>query len=120
MDFPYGTTVYRLRPKMVPDPYNPGSLVPGSWDDPDELEIPEAVVLQASTALTVSESREEAAESKSLHCPGSFDIRKGDRIRVGPEGGPTYTIDGIPPEEDTNPWTGWSPPREIPLTRYEG
>lgn len=120
MDFLYGTKVYRLRPKMVPDPYNPSSLVPGSWDDPDVLVIPGALVLQTSTALTVSESREEAAESKSLHCSDAFDIRKSDRVRVGPVGGPTYTVDGIPPMQDVNPWTGWSPPREIPLTRYEG
>ena len=34
--------------------------------------------------------------------------------------GAIYTIDGIPPAADTNPWTGWTPPREIPLTRYVG
>lgn len=120
MDFPFGTTVYRLRAKMIPDPYNPGALVPGSWDDPDELEIPGALILQTSTSLTASMSREEAAESKSLHCSDDFDVRKGDRIRVGKKGGPTYSIEGIPPGQDVNPWTGWSPPREIPLTRHEG
>lgn len=117
MNFPHGRTVYRLRPKSVDDPYNPGHPILGDWADPDELAIPQAFVAQTSTSLLGDATREQAIEAKSLFCDGDFDVAKGDRIRVG---GDLYTIDGIPPAADTNPFTGWTPPREIPLTRSVG
>lgn len=120
MEFPFGTTVYRLRAEAKVDPYDPDSTIPADWDHPDVLEIPNAFIAQSSTSMTKAESREQALEAKSLFCDGAFDIRKGDRIRNGPPGAPTYTIDGIPPAADTNPFTGWSPPKEIPLNRYVG
>lgn len=120
MNFPHGETVERLRPVMIPDPYNPDQIIPGDWSDPDIFPIERAFVAQTSTSLLVTATREQAAESKSLFCDRAADVRKGDRIRVGGETGPVYTIDGIPPAGDVNPFTGWAPPREIPLTRYEG
>lgn len=119
MEFPFGRTVYRLRPRMIEDPYS-GELVRGDWNDPEILPIPGAFVAQTSTAMLGEATREQALESKSLYCDGTFDIQKGDRIRDGEVGAPLYSIDGIPPAADTNPWTGWTPPREIPLTRGVG
>ncbi len=119
MEFPYGQTVVRLRAKGVVNEYS-RKIVAGDWTDPDELPIEGAFVAQTSTTLLRTETRDQAAESKSLFCDGGADVRKGDRIRVGGPGGPTYTIDGIPPAADSNPFTGWTPPREIPLTRYVG
>lgn len=119
MFFPFGTTVYRLRAGMVRDPYS-DEETRSDWDNPEEpLEIPGAFIAQTSTTLLATATREQAAESKSLFCEGTFDVQKGDRIREG-ETGPVYQIDGIPPAADSNPWTGWTPPREIPLTRYVG
>jgi hypothetical protein len=120
VSFPHGRTVERLRAKPVVSPYNPGKTVAANWDDPDVLPIPGAFVAQTSTSLLGDATREQAVESKSLFCDGTFDVRKGDRIRVGGEGGVTYTINGIPPDADPNPFTGWTPEREIPLTRYVG
>lgn len=120
MDFHFGTTVYRLRAGEVPDPYNPGEMIRGDWADPDVLPIPGAFVAQTSTAMLRTATRDQALEAKSLFCEGSVDVEQGDRIRAGETGAPVYTIDGIPPAADTNPWTGWTPPREIPLTRYVG
>lgn len=120
MFFPHGRTVYRLRGGMVPDPYDPSIEIPEDWDNPDVLEIPDALIAQTSTSLLGTATREQAVESKSLFCEGEYDVQKGDRIRDGGEGAPVYTIDGIPPAADANPWTGWTPPREIPLTRYVG
>lgn len=119
MSFPRGTTVYRLRAKLVGSAYS-GKQVRGDWTDPDELAIPGAFVAQTSTSMLGSATREQALESKSLYCEGSFDVQKGDRIRAGEAGAPIYSIDGIPPAADSNPWTGWTPPREIPLTRSLG
>ena len=117
MSFPHGRTVERLRAKRGAGPYNPRKSVAANWDDPEVLPIPGAFVAQTSTSRLGDAAREQAAESKSLFCAGDFDVRKGDRIRVGAD---VYTIDGIPPAADSNPWTGWTPPREIPLTRYVG
>ncbi len=118
MRFKHGRTVYRLRGSVIPDPYNPETQIPQGWDDPDVLPIPGAFIAQTSTSLLTTATREQAAESKSLFCDGEADVRKGDRIRDGLDGAPVYTIDGVPPAADTNPFTGWTPPREIPLTRY--
>ncbi len=118
MDFPHGETVYRLRAKLIRDPYS-SEEVGADWEDPDELEIPSAFIAQTSTSMLTTATREQALEAKSLFCDGAFDIAKGDRIREGADG-PTYTIEGIPPAADPNPFTGWTPPREVPLTRYVG
>lgn len=136
MEFPFGTTVYRLRAGTITDPYS-GDEIPGDWSTPGVLAIPAAFVAQTSTSMLNSATREQALESKSLFCEGSFDVQKGDRVFTGtfspplPDGattvpsgtvmtGDTYSIDGIPPAADTNPFTGWTPPREIPLTRAVG
>ncbi|KDA05862.1 hypothetical protein DC31_13895 [Microbacterium sp. CH12i] len=119
MDFPFGRTVFRLRAGTITDPYS-GDETPADWSTPATLEIPGAFVAQTSTSLLGNATREQAVESKSLFCEGSFDIQKGDRIRDGADGAPIYSIDGIPPAADTNPFTGWTPPREIPLTRAVG
>lgn len=119
MEFPFGTTLFRLRAELIEDPYS-DEMVPGDWSNPDELEIPGAFIAQTSTSMIGGVTREQALESKSLFCDGGLDIRKGDRIRNGPEGAEIYTIAGIPPEADVNPFTGWSPQREIPLVRGVG
>ena len=118
-DFPFGVTVYRLRAKPFLDPYS-NEEIDEDWSDPDVLPIPGAFVAHTSTSLLTTATREQAAESKSLFCDGAADVRKGDRIRTGETGAPVYDINGIPPAADTNPFTGWTPPREIPLTRYVG
>lgn len=120
MTFAHGRKVYRLRAVPKPDPYNPDEMIPGDWSNPDELPIDGAFIAQTSTSLLGTATREQAVESKSLFCSGEIDIRKGDRIRNGEPGAPIYSIDGIPPEADTNPFTGWTPEREIPLTRSLG
>jgi len=136
MDLPFGSQVYRLRADAIDDPY---SLTPvrGDWGTPGVLTIPEAFVAQSSTSMLGDATREQALEAKSLFCDGSFDVQKGDRVFTGvfdpplPDGilvvpadtalvGEIYTIEGIPPAADRNPFTGWSPPREIPLTRVVG
>lgn len=119
MEFPFGRTIYRLRAGLVEDE-DAGEQVRGDWANPEELKIEGAFIAQSSTSLLGDATREQALEAKSLFCEGSIDIQKGDRIRDGADGAPLYTIDGIPPTADTNPFTGWTPPREIPLTRSEG
>lgn len=104
----------------MPDPYNSDVQIPEDWENPDVLPIEGAFIAQTSTSLLGDATREQAVEAKSLFCDGDKDVQKGDRIRDGEEGGPIYTIDGIPPAADSNPFTGWTPEREIPLTRSVG
>lgn len=118
MNFPHGRTVYRLRAKDITDPYSQ-KTVAGDWSDPDVYPIRGAFIAQTSTSLLGNATRTQALESKSLYCDPDADVRKGDRIRDGEEGAPVYTVDGIP-AADTNPFTGWTPTREVPLTRGVG
>jgi hypothetical protein len=118
MLFPYGRTVIRLRAGTRNDTRS-GRAVRADWENPEALEIPGAFIAQTSTVLLGDATRQQAVEAKSLFCDGEYDIQKGDRIRDGADG-PIYTIDGIPPAADSNPFTGWTPPREIPLTRAVG
>lgn len=116
ISMPYGTAVYRLRAGTVTDPYS-GRPISEDWDNATALLIAQAFIASTSTSMLGDATREQALEAKSLFCDDSYDIAKGDRIRDG-ESGPIYTIDGIPPAGDVNPFTGWKAPREIPLTRY--
>lgn len=116
----FGQTVYRLRAGMIADPYS-GDEVPGDWGNTTEMPVLRAFIAQTSTSLLGNATREQAAESKSLFCEGKFDIQKGDRIRDGQnDDDPIYTINGIPPVPDVNPYTKRVARREIPLVRYVG
>lgn len=136
MRFPYGRTVWRLRGGPEWDEYSE-TYKPEDWEHPILLALPKSFIAQTSTALLATATRDQASESKSLFCDGALDVQKGDRIFDGtftpplpesataiPAGtvfvGATYQIDGIPPAADTNPFTRFTPPREIPLTRYVG
>lgn len=112
--FPHGVTVDRLRRKQKIDPYSQQATI-GDWSDPDVLTLHGAFVAQSSTARTNDATRTEILESKSLFCSPAADVTEYDRIRAG---GAVYTIDGIP-AADPNPWTGWQPVLEIPLTRVK-
>ncbi|APZ81757.1 hypothetical protein NCPPB3778_9 [Rathayibacter phage NCPPB3778] len=121
MFFPSGVSVYRVRPAQIVDPYS-GESSGIDWDNADWISIPDSFIAQSSTSLLATSTREQASESKSLFCDGAADVKKGDRIMVQDHNGQwiMYTIDGIPPEADRNPWTGWTPPREITLKRAVG
>ncbi|MDN3309564.1 hypothetical protein QWJ90_01330 [Microbacterium oryzae] len=115
MQFAHGTTVYRLRPRMIDDPYS-DEQTPGGWDEPDELPIDGAFIAQSSTSRVGTATRTQAIEAKSLYCDPAADVQPGDRIRAD---GEVFTVDGFP-AADTNPFTGWQPVMEVPLTRALG
>lgn len=118
MEFPFGETVVRERRGMVPDPYDPGALVPGSWGDPlDVLAIEGAFVASSSSTAPVDATRSQILTEKSLYCTDpAVDVQPGDRIRRGTE---VFYVNARP-AADTNPWTGWQPVVEIPLDESEG
>ena len=114
----HGQTVFRDRPKLVPDPYNPARQVPStSYDDADELELEEgAYVASSSSSTSRDATRTQRLTEKSLYCDPDEDVQAGDRIRVG---GFAYLVDARP-QADINPFTGWQPYQEIPLLLVEG
>jgi len=115
MEFPFGTTVKRLRAKPILDPYSQEQIAE-DWSDPDEVDLDGAYVGGSSTSRVLGESRTQALEARSLYCAPDADVRLGDKIQ---DGSKVYEVDGIP-DAETNPFTGWQPVREIPLRRGLG
>jgi len=111
-------TVTRQRRRTVPNPYNPDSPIPGSWDEPlDEQSLPGSWISSSSSIAPASATRSQIITAKSLFCSDpSVDVQAGDRI-IAP-GGPYYVH--VRPEADVHPFTGWQPPVEIPLELSEG
>lgn len=118
MEFPHGETVTRERRMPVIDPYDPTTSVPGSWDDPlDVLPLPSCFVDSASSTSTNDATRSPVSTSKSLYSTDpSVDVQVGDRIRRGSD--LFYVRERT--EADTNPFSGWRPVVEIPLSMEEG
>jgi hypothetical protein len=114
--FDFGETVVRRRPIRTPDPYDPDATVPGDWDDAEELELPGAFIASSSSAAVQSATRTQVLTEKSLYCDPALDVRALDRVIAG---GHTYTVDALP-QADVNPFTGWQPVQEIPLTEVLG
>lgn len=114
MQFPHGQTVYRDRPKRQPDRYNPSASRPTTGVD--TITIENAFVASSSSRSLKTAARNEVLTSKSLYCAPGVDVKLGDIIRVGSD---KYTVDEVP-AADTNPFTGWQPVVEIPLTNAKG
>ena len=116
MSYQHGEQVVRLRRREEYDEYS-DTVTLGSWDNPDELPLDGAFVASSSTSARRGASRRELLEEKSLYLDDpDADVQAQDRIRAQ---GVAYQIDGMP-SADVNPWTGWQPVREIPLTRRVG
>lgn len=109
-------TVYRDRRKRVTSEFNPGATVPGSWDDPDTIELPGAWVSFTTTTASVDGARSEQLILATLYDPSHGDVRSGDRIRVGDD---TYPVTSKPIRQ-INPFTGWAPYTEVPLQEVIG
>lgn len=118
MEFPFGESPQRDRRQPKPNPYNPARPIPGSWDDElDTIPLPGAFVASSTSQAVPDATREELRTSKSLYLTDTTaDLKAGDRIRRGAE---TYYVRERP-EGDMNPWTGWKPVVEIPLSMTEG
>ena len=130
MEFPGGEQVVRERRQPVTDPYDPDTLVPGSWDDPlVYLPLEQAFVASSSSTAPVDATRSQILTKKSLYLTDpAADVRPGDRIRRGGvldedtgvwSGGDVLYVN-VRPAADTNPFTGWRPVVEIPLDVSEG
>lgn len=118
-DFHAGVSVTRLRRPLVPDQYDPdgpGKL--GPWSEATEVTLSYAFIASATSSENRTEDRVSVTTSKALFLTDqTADVRHGDRVRD--HDGITYEVDARP-AADTNPWTGWRPIVEIPLTLKEG
>lgn len=85
MQFAAGEQIVRERRQMVPDPYRPTVLVPGSWDGPlDRLPIEGAFIASSSSVAPIDATRRQVLTDKSLYCTDTaVDVQEGDRIRRG-------------------------------------
>lgn len=119
MEFPFGEQIVRERRRPVADPYDPGTMVPGSWDDPlDSLVLDQAFIASSSSTAPLNATRSQILTEKSLYLTDPVaDVQAGDRIRRG--GGDVLYVH-VRPAADTNPFTGWRPVVEIPLESSEG
>jgi len=116
--YSYGETVIRERRKPVPDPYNPSRTTPGSWEDPlDTLPLENCYVDFGASSSTNDATREPVSTSATLFCSDpDVDVKVGDRVRRGAD---VWYVNERPAGY-TNPFTGWRPPLEIPLSNQEG
>jgi len=117
--FRSGEDVVRERRMGQPNPYNPDEIVFRTWGHPlDILSLHSVFIASSSSAMIPDENRSQVHTAKSLYATDpSIDVQVGDRIRRGTEP-PYYVISR--PEVDTNPFTGWCPVVEIPLSMIEG
>lgn len=115
--FGYSETVIRYRRLKVPDSKAATGYKLGPWSTAEPLEVPGCWVSSSSSNATSQEDRVTILTSKSLYAPPRADVRAGDRIET--EDGLTYDVEARP-AADRNPFTGWQPVSEIPLTLVEG
>lgn len=117
MEFPFAQAVTRQRRQTTASPYNPSKTVPGDWTNPSELTLTNAFVASSSTAGLTDAARAQIITRKSLYLGDpAQDVKPGDRIVDGAD---IYEVDAMP-AADTNPFTGWTPVKEIPLKGVVG
>lgn len=118
MDFPYGDTPVRQRAQQVADPYNPSRTVE-DWTLPTvDLPLTGCYINSTSTNVLPAAARTQQDIYKSLFSPDpTVDVKVGDRILD--VDGYLYQIKDRP-VRDRNPFTGWQPIAEIPLTGVQG
>lgn len=117
MDFPFGDTPVRQRAQRVTDPYNPGRTKPDWSLPPVEADLPGCYINSTSTNIIPAAARTQQDIYKSLFSPdANVDIEVGDRILFA---GRLYQVKDLP-TSDRNPFTGWQPVIEIPLTGVQG
>ena len=86
------------------------------WANATDIDIEGAWVASSSSTAPSDATRQQVITSKSLYCPPESDVVVGDRIVAGPD---TYRV-AEKPSADVNPFTGWQPVMECPLTLVEG
>jgi hypothetical protein len=114
--FAAGVSVQRLRRPRSTDTINPARQSLGSWDDATPVTITGAYVAAVSSFAAADPARSQVTTSKSLYCSPDADVQVGDRIVSGTH---TYEVTAVP-EADVNPFTGWRPVQEVPLTEVLG
>lgn len=121
--YEHGTTVFRDRRPTKANPANPDRPTVGAWpagrslEGLDVLELPGCYIAASSTSAVPDAIRTQSTDYRSLYTRDrNIDVRIGDRIRSGDY---VYKVDQRP-QGDVNPFTGWAPGVEIPLTGVVG
>lgn len=126
MSYAYGETVHRDRRNLVDDPYNPARQTTPDWPtadaDPanllDTIDLDGVYVAASSESALADPVRAQVLIGMSLYSTDrDIDVKIGDRIRD--ESGLAYSVQ-VRPRGDINPFTGWAPGVEIPLSGVSG
>lgn len=116
MQFGFPSALQRDRRPSIADDYDPEAATFGRWEDATTIDI-EGFIDSTSSSLLRDAVRGQVITDKSLFCTDpNVDVAIGDRIR---DGATTYYVRERP-AADRNPFTGWQPIIEIPLSNVAG
>ena len=107
----------RLRAGLIPDPYDPDSVIAEDWANLDRLTF-RAYISSGASTESAADRREQVVSRSVLVVPDpAIDIRRGDRIED--DAGRVWTVQGFP-ARDQNPFTGWRPTLVVALEEVRG
>lgn len=114
LSMPHAGSVLRARRTVVTDPYSQQPVPGGDWGADETIEG--AHVTGAQSVLTEADGRQQQTTRPTLVCPAGADVRVGDRITDGDR---VFEV-AAHAAKATNPFTGWTPPQEVPLKEVTG
>ncbi|MHA3682787.1 hypothetical protein ACXR2W_00800 [Leucobacter sp. HY1908] len=119
MQFDGSVLVFRRR--MVENPANPVRPIPGPWSEADSWEL-EGASLQSTGGVEMrGDGRLGSIATVTLYLDNpDADLRKGDGVAAALDAVAPDFVVNVVPVVNRNPFTGWTPAREVPLKEVNG